>query len=302
MRINPIRIIASIIILQIIVTSVSAQVISIAVVDLEGIGISQVEAVALSNRLRNELFRLSKFKVVDRGLMQNILEEQDLQQLGCTSNECLVELGRLLGVQQMIGGSISKIENMISVSTRIVDVETGEVLSVSDYDREAGLAEILTNGMREVALALAGEAVPDPVATKVSSPVTKSIDGTIKRFAVVFGRHEFQRMTGRLVGGEYYAFSYQAKRTYGSRLPIRPVLTIGVLQNYGKGIIALEGAYTFERRAFNTTLLLGFCDVEGEREAGPTFSIQIESKTVIPIRLEAHAYFAGVTWGLGVAF
>lgn len=145
------RVLSLIPLLILLASNLSAQKITLAVVDLEGIGISQTEAVALSNRLRNELFRLGAFKVVDRGMMQEILDEQTLQLSGCTSNECLVEVGRLLGVQQMVGGSISKIGTLFSVSTRLVDVETGEVLNVSDYDIDGGLEDVLRSGMKEVA-------------------------------------------------------------------------------------------------------------------------------------------------------
>ncbi|MFC1619905.1 CsgG/HfaB family protein [Candidatus Neomarinimicrobiota bacterium] len=146
--------------------SSTAQQTTLAVIDLEGIGVSQSEALALSNRLRNELFRIGSFTVVERGLMEEILGEQDFQQTGCTSNECLVELGRILGVEQMVGGTISRVGTIFSVSARLIAVETGEVLNVSDYDLGGGLEEMLTNGMREVALVLSSEvtgqtAVPD---------------------------------------------------------------------------------------------------------------------------------------------
>ncbi len=128
--------------------------IPIAVLDFDGIGISQPEATALSNRLRNELFRLGRFEVVDRGMMDNILGEQDFQQAGCTSNDCLVEVGKLLGAQQMVGGSISKVGGTFTVSARLVDVETGKVLSVSDFDIKGELDDLLTRGMAQVAAML----------------------------------------------------------------------------------------------------------------------------------------------------
>ncbi|MQY73020.1 MAG: hypothetical protein GH142_05050 [Dehalococcoidia bacterium] len=47
---------------------------------------SQTEVAALSDRLRNELFRLEVFQVVERGMMETILTEQDFQLTGCISN------------------------------------------------------------------------------------------------------------------------------------------------------------------------------------------------------------------------
>ena len=57
----------------------SGQAIPIAILDFEANGISQTEAIALTDRLRNELFRLGEFEVVERGLMEAILQEQDFQ-------------------------------------------------------------------------------------------------------------------------------------------------------------------------------------------------------------------------------
>lgn len=110
-------------------TTLPAQAIPIAILDFDGFGISQTEAIALTNRLRNELFRLGRFEVVDRGMMENILSEQDFQQTGCTSNDCLVEVGRLLGARQMVGGR-------------------------SDFDLRGELDDLLTRGMAQVAARL----------------------------------------------------------------------------------------------------------------------------------------------------
>ncbi len=79
---------------------------SIAVVDLEGRGISALEAATLTDRMRSELVKTGAVTVVERGQMQQILAEQDFQLTGCTSDECAVEIGQMLGVTKMIAGSI----------------------------------------------------------------------------------------------------------------------------------------------------------------------------------------------------
>lgn len=134
----------------------SAQSTAIAVLDFEGFGISRIESLALTNRLRNELFRLGTFNVVERGMMESILAEQDFQLTGCTTDECLVEVGRLIGAQQMIGGSISKVGGTFTVSARRVDVASGIIIGVSDYDLQGSVDDLLMRGMRVVALRLAG--------------------------------------------------------------------------------------------------------------------------------------------------
>ena len=129
----------------------------IAIIDFEGKEISQSEASALTDRLRNELINNGHYKVVERDMMEEILQEQGFQQSGCTSNECIVEVGRLIGVEKIVGGSISKVGNLYSVSARIVSVETGEVLKPVSYDHGGKLSDLLKTGMKDVALELVGQ-------------------------------------------------------------------------------------------------------------------------------------------------
>ena len=55
--------------------------------DLEGRGVSAMEAQTLTDRLRSEMVNVGVFQVVERGQMERLLEEQGVQQTGCTSAE-----------------------------------------------------------------------------------------------------------------------------------------------------------------------------------------------------------------------
>jgi len=129
--------------------------IPIAVLDFDAKGVSTTEVSALTDRLRDELFligrELGKYRVMERSLMEDIMEEQNFQISGCTSDECAVEVGKIIGVEQIIGGSISKVENVYAVSARIISVESGEILHVATYDLEGSIADLLTQGMSQVA-------------------------------------------------------------------------------------------------------------------------------------------------------
>ena len=79
----------------------------VAVLDFKGLGLDKQETAILSDRLRAELVGMGVFQVVERGRMQEILEEQGLQQNAvCNTDECAVEMGRMIGVQQIVAGSI----------------------------------------------------------------------------------------------------------------------------------------------------------------------------------------------------
>ena len=127
---------------------------NIAVVDFTGNNVSSGEVRALTDRLRVELFKTKYFKVLEREMMEEILTEQGFQQTGCATDECMVRVGKLIGVEQIVGGSISKVGRTYSVSSRIVSVETGKILKGTTYDYKGEIDELLTEGMRMVAIGL----------------------------------------------------------------------------------------------------------------------------------------------------
>ena len=130
--------------------------ISVGLMDLGSSGISSRIVKFLTDRLIIELQNTGKFSVMERDKRDVILKEQGFQQTGaCDQTACLVEAGRLLPIQKMIGGSVGKIGKTYSIQVRMVDLKTGEVevTTARDYNQE--IDYLLTRGMKEVALDLA---------------------------------------------------------------------------------------------------------------------------------------------------
>ena len=123
---------------------------TVAVLDFENQGISAVEASILANRFRSELVNTGAFMVIERGQMQSILEEVGFQQTGCTSSECLIEVGRILNVQKMIGGTIGKLGDVYTIDLRMINVGTTQILETVSEDQEGEMSELLQI-MRELA-------------------------------------------------------------------------------------------------------------------------------------------------------
>ena len=98
---------------------------SVAVLDFEANGIPDYEAETLTERLRSEIANTKAFRITDRKLLDKILNEQALQQSGCTTDECSAEIGQLLGAQFMISGSIGKLGDTFTVESKLVSVSTG---------------------------------------------------------------------------------------------------------------------------------------------------------------------------------
>lgn len=132
---------------------------NVAVIPLDAKGVSEIEASVLTERLALELFRTGRFTVLERGKMEEILTEQDFQLSGCVSEECLVEVGQLLGVESMMAGSVSRIGETYSVILRLISAESGAIVQVASYDHKGAIDELLSAGMRVVALNIAGEPV-----------------------------------------------------------------------------------------------------------------------------------------------
>ena len=155
------------------VISVAAQT-QVAVLEFVGKNVSTEEASALADRLRIELFRTGQFKVMEREIMDQILEEQGFQLSECTSNECIVEMGQLIGVERVVAGSVSRVGEVFSIAARMVSVQTGEIIGIATYDYEGKIGQLLKTGMANVSQQLAGtiqaEQQPEPVVEKQVVP------------------------------------------------------------------------------------------------------------------------------------
>lgn len=125
--------------------------INVAILDLDPTNIESGDSKFLSDRLRIELFESGAFNVVERDKMNTILQEQGFQLSGCSSLECAVEIGQLLNVQQMIAGSIGRIENVYSITLRLINVETGAITRTAKRDYQGSLSDMLTEVIPEIA-------------------------------------------------------------------------------------------------------------------------------------------------------
>ena len=126
---------------------------TVAVLDFESVGVSNDEAKALSNRFSSEFLSVSKGKyiLVERQQMGDILKEQGLQQSGCVSSECAVEVGAALGASFIITGSISKVGTIYSINAKLIDVESSEILQSINHDQIGDVGVFLTRGMKAAA-------------------------------------------------------------------------------------------------------------------------------------------------------
>ena len=123
---------------------------TIVVFDFIGNDINSNTARTLSDRLRIELVKYNFINVLERNRIDAILEEQAIQMSGCV-DECLVEVGKLLGATSIITGSIGKVGDYYTINARKINATTGKLENAFGYDSKLGIESLLVNGMNEVA-------------------------------------------------------------------------------------------------------------------------------------------------------
>jgi len=131
---------------------------TVAIMEFEPSGMSKTDAANITSRFGYELSKTNRFRITERQMMEEILKEQQFQLSGCTSSECVVEVGQLLSVKYMIAGEVSKTFDLYSLHVRIISVESGVVIAQVIEDYEGSARDFITGTVRNAALKLAAEA------------------------------------------------------------------------------------------------------------------------------------------------
>lgn len=129
----------------------------VAVTALQARGVAESDAAVFTETLADVLLRSGKVRVMERSQMDKILAEQGFQQAGaCDTAECAVQMGRLLGIERIVVGSVGKVGETYSLSVRMVDVGTGEVLTSSRRNHRGAIDDVLDRVVPEVGRELIG--------------------------------------------------------------------------------------------------------------------------------------------------
>ncbi|MBA7651415.1 hypothetical protein ES703_59234 [subsurface metagenome] len=119
----------------------SAEAISLGITQVEPIGVEKKTARLVEELLQTEFSRLPLFRLVERGKLDSILNEQQLQLSGITSAESAVQAGNILNVQKVIFGPIGYYESdyiKYLLSLRLVDVEKASVEAAESIQIRSG--------------------------------------------------------------------------------------------------------------------------------------------------------------------
>lgn len=88
----------------------------------------------LAEELVTRLGDLEKFKVIERQLLTKIIAEQKLSLTGVVDPASAKQLGKILGVDAIVSGTVTNLAQSVRVNARLISTETGEVFATAAAD------------------------------------------------------------------------------------------------------------------------------------------------------------------------
>jgi len=116
----------------------------------------------LAEELITELFLASpgQFEVVERRQLMKVLEEQRLTMSGLFDAKAMESVGKILGIDAIVTGSISDLGNDVKVNARLIGVDTARVLAVARTSiPKIGIVEKLMEKEVETTLLVSGDRI-----------------------------------------------------------------------------------------------------------------------------------------------
>jgi len=138
---------------------------TLAILELKDKGAGNSTASILTDNLLSEFSKITDYEIVERDQLETILKEQGLQNSGlCDNNECLVEIGGLLGAQKMVTGSIGKLGKSYSLSVRIFDIQSAKSENSVTLNKKCepeDLPDLIKQAVNDLSLGLERRSAPD---------------------------------------------------------------------------------------------------------------------------------------------
>jgi len=109
------------------VTQVGSR-LSIAVLPFEIKGMAVHIGETVTEKMITQLVNLRRFKVIERQAMDNIMKEQALTMTGMVDEKAAVRVGRIVGADVIVLGSVNVLPGFGKVNARLIDTETSETI------------------------------------------------------------------------------------------------------------------------------------------------------------------------------
>lgn len=118
--------------LQIVKSMVQAKVSKIAILPFKDLN-SEVNnyGIFVAEELTTRIFLENRFEVIERKLLDQVLSELAFHETALVDPEATKKIGKLLGVDAILTGTVTDIGDQIVINARIVGTETGQIFAVA---------------------------------------------------------------------------------------------------------------------------------------------------------------------------
>ena len=117
------------------VTQVGSR-LSVAVLPFEGKGEAESLSKSITDKMITQLVNLRRFRVIERNALEDVMKEQKFAISGMVDEQTAVEVGKLVGADVIIFGSIICETNYGKVSARVIDTQTSETIVAKEASSE----------------------------------------------------------------------------------------------------------------------------------------------------------------------
>lgn len=148
----------------------------------------------VSEELTTRLYLTGNFEVIERKLLDKIVEEQKISLSGLVDESTAAELGMVLGVEAIASGTITDLGTSVKVNARLISAETGKLFSVasSEIPKTDKVKVLLSESVTTNGLLSSGS----------GSTSKKEEAATTKNPVAIGGEFKFELLEARVEGKE----------------------------------------------------------------------------------------------------
>lgn len=116
---------------------------SIAVLPFDNKGGDPYITNTVQDKMITSLYSLKRFKIIERSQIDKVLSEQKLGMTGAIDPDKAVKVGKMIGVDAILIGSISSTGDGVGIDARLIDTESGVIITAKDaYSPKNSLQDV----------------------------------------------------------------------------------------------------------------------------------------------------------------
>ncbi len=116
----------------------------------QGLG-SEIRQINIVEQLMTTFYSLDRFRQYEQTQLEKILEEQKLGMTGVLDASTAAEIGKGIGVEAIVLGTVTRAGNNIAIDARLIDTESAEIISAQDELSERINIQELKNTIQRLA-------------------------------------------------------------------------------------------------------------------------------------------------------